>query len=161
VRERRDGGIRIRCRRQRLLGHEIGVEVGQPDSGRGRTNIYADNAPPLLVQVEETRSAPPWDMTARALPHPILFNQLFGDYRDGAALKPGMTGQVCPRNGLMIAYQIEHDSTVDVARRLARRHLKIGKIDLSHFNSSAPIPTLNRRSEFRAVLNSTVELYHL
>jgi hypothetical protein len=100
-------------------------------------------------------------MTARALPNPILFNQLFGDYRDCAALKPGMTGQVRPRNGLMIAYQIEHDSTVDVARRLARRHLKIGKIDLSHFNSSALVPTSNTRSGFRAVLNSTVELYHL
>src|SRR5262245_10071225 len=51
-----------------------------------------------------------------------------------------MTGQIGPRNGLMIAYQIEHDSTVDVARRLASRHLKIGQIDLSHPNSSASAP---------------------
>jgi hypothetical protein len=48
-----------------------------------------------------------------------------------------MTGQIRPRNGLMIAYQIEHDPSVDVPRRLARRHLKIGQVDLSHFNSTS------------------------
>jgi hypothetical protein len=71
-----------------------------------------------------------------------------------------MTGQIGPRNGLMIAYQIEHDSTVYVARRLARRHLKIGKIDLSHLSLSASLSDSNACSGFRAALNSDVELYH-
>src|SRR5262245_39919848 len=71
-----------------------------------------------------------------------------------------MAGQISPRNRLMVAYQIEYDSTVDVARRLASRHLKIGQIDLSHHYSSASAPAPNMRSGFRAVLNSTVELYH-
>jgi hypothetical protein len=99
-------------------------------------------------------------VAARALLHPILFDQFFGDYGDSAALKPGMTRQIGPRNGLMIAYQIKHDSAVDVARRLARRHLKIGQIDLSHLNLSDSLLDSNMRSGFRAALNSTVELYH-
>jgi hypothetical protein len=45
-----------------------------------------------------------------------------------------MTRQIRPRNGLMIAYKVEYDSTIDVARRLARGYLKIGQVDLSHFN---------------------------
>jgi hypothetical protein len=32
----------------------------------------------------------------------------------------------------MPTYQVKHDAAVDVARRLARRHLKIGQINLSH-----------------------------
>jgi len=73
-------------------------------------------------------------VTVGALCYPSLIDQLFCDYRDSAALKPGVTSQIRARNRLVTANQVEHNATVDVASRFACCNLKVGQINLSHLN---------------------------
>jgi len=40
--------------------------------------------------------------------------------------------QVCPRDGLIPANQIQHDAAIDIARGLAGSDLKTCEIDLPH-----------------------------
>src|ERR1700737_4142411 len=109
---------------KRLLRDKVCVQVRQRDSGCGGAGVDPDDTPPFLVWVEESRSPSAEGVTVRALRYPSLIDQLFCDHRNRAALKPGVTGQIRTRNGLMTANQIEHYAAVDVSRRLARRNLK-------------------------------------
>lgn len=43
-----------------------------------------------------------------------------------------MPRQVSSRDRLVRPDQVEHDAAIDVARRLARGHLKIRQVDSSH-----------------------------
>ena len=71
-------------------------------------------------------------VTVRAFSDPAFLNELFSDYRDGAALQAGMACQISPGNRLVCSYQVENDTAIDVSRSLARRDLKVGQIDSSH-----------------------------
>jgi hypothetical protein len=64
--------------------------------------------------------------------HPSLANQLFGDERNGASLKAGHAGKISAGNGLTAADEVENDSAIDVAGRLARGHLRISKVNALH-----------------------------
>src|SRR5262245_18341408 len=74
-------------------------------------------------------------VTARAFGHPAFFHQLLGNYRYGDPLKTRMPSQIGSGNRLVGPNEIEHYPAIDIARRLARRHLEIAEIYLAHFNA--------------------------
>ena len=76
--------------------------------------------------MQKTGLTPARGVAERALRNPLLGDELFGYGGDGAALQPGISCQVGARDGLARAYEVEDYAPVYVARRLARRHLKIG-----------------------------------
>src|SRR5690606_26220445 len=57
------------------------------------------------------------------------------------------------RDRLMPSDQVEHNAPIDIARRLARRHLEVGQIYLPH-------PNLQPRARPPLSFNSSRELYH-
>src|SRR5262249_48245793 len=71
-------------------------------------------------------------VTARAFGHPAFLHELLGYYRDGASLKTRMASQISSGNRLVSPNEIEHYPAIDIARRLARRHLEIAETYLAH-----------------------------
>ena len=106
--------------------------ICQRECGRDGTNVYADDSYAFFIQVQELWAAAARRMTVRAFRNPAVSDQLFGDYGDGAALQAGLARQVSARDRLMRPDEVEHDATIDIARRLARCLLKIRQIDSSH-----------------------------
>ena len=68
-----------------------------------------------------------------AFEHPVAFDQVLDDQRDGAALKAGEAGEIGARDRLLGADQIENRLAVDIADPFARRDLHFFCIDGAHF----------------------------
>jgi len=111
----------------------MAVQIRQRQGRHFWANVYADYPDAFLVQVQEGGAPSTRDVTIGAFSHPPFCDQLFSDYRDGAALQTGMARQIGAGNRLMTANQVKHDATIDVASRLTGSDPKIGQIDLSHF----------------------------
>src|SRR4030095_7283553 len=100
-----------------------------------------------------------------ALAHPAFGDQPLGDGRDGAALQTRMARQIGARDGLVLADQVEQHAPVDVARRLAGRHLYVIQIYLSHGSvrtgaNGKTKPSLRSSLLFgwRTIFNSPIEV---
>jgi hypothetical protein len=82
--------------------------------------------------MKKSGSAAPQGVAICALRHPSLLDQLFRDYRDCAALKPGMARQIGSRDRLMTSNQVQHDAPINVACGFAPCNLEVVEIYLSH-----------------------------
>jgi len=131
-RDLRDEAFRSPGCRQRLLTDKARVETGETNGCRCRPKIDSDDSRSAFVEMKKLGPAPAGGATARTLGDPSLLDELFGDRRDGASLQARMARQVGARDRLVAAGEIEKDTPVDIARGLARSHLKVGEIDLSH-----------------------------
>src|SRR6267143_5225118 len=96
------------------------VEIGKRQGRLRRSNVDADDPSSFFVQMKKTWPAASQRMAVGALRYPPIFNQLFGNHRDRAALKTGISRQVGARYWLMRSNQIEHDASIYVARRFTR-----------------------------------------
>jgi len=118
--------------RHGFLGQKTSGKIGQRHVGGEGPDVDSKDAGAVFVQMQESRAA-----ATRQLPHCSLFqpsfrDQLLGDDGHRAALQAGLSHQIRPRNGLMLADKIQHDAAVDVAGGLARRHLKIIQVNFTH-----------------------------
>src|SRR5258706_5386597 len=68
----------------------------------------------------------------RALLHPALCDELFGDRRHRAALQSRLPRKIGARHRLVLADQVQENAAIDVASGLAGGYLKIVEVDLSH-----------------------------
>jgi len=64
--------------------------------------------------------------------YPSFTNQLFGDERNGTSLKPRNAGKIGTGNRLPPPYQVENDSAINVASRLARGDLRVSEVNAFH-----------------------------
>src|SRR5258705_12204247 len=110
----------------------MSIEIGQRQLRQDRTNVDADDSNSFFVQVKESWSAAARYVAVSAFRDPSLFDELFCNYGDCAALQARVPSQIRTRNWFMTANEIEHDAPVNMASRSAGRDTKIGEIDLSH-----------------------------
>lgn len=87
--------------------------------------------------MKERWSAASQRVSVCAFAYPSFLDQLLGNYRNRAALKAGVAGQISSRDWLMATNQVQHDTTIDIACRFTSGNLKVSEINLSHLETPA------------------------
>jgi hypothetical protein len=102
------------------------------DGGNIGLDIDTDDSGALSIEVKERGFAAPREVAHSAFHYPMFADQLFSDGRDGASLESGAASEASPRDGLVAANQVEHDTAVDVAGRSAAGNSKVVQVYFSH-----------------------------
>jgi hypothetical protein len=71
-------------------------------------------------------------MADRAFDDPTFGDQLFGDSGHGAALHARTPSQTSTGNRLLLANQVQHNATVDIAGSLTPGNPEVVQINFSH-----------------------------
>ena len=109
-----DGGLGIGGGGHHFLRRELAVGVGQGDGGLHWADVDADDDA-LVIEAQKGRAAAAREASGGAFEHPVLFDQLFDDEGNGAALQAGDAGEVGAGDGVPGADEVEDDAAVDVA----------------------------------------------
>src|ERR1700722_14202552 len=118
--------VRIDRKWHDILRNDLAAEIGHRDRSLRRMNVERDDSP-LMIELEERRSAPPRQPPRRPLKDPLVLDEIFDDQRYRAALQARNSGKICPRQWLVGANYIEDEISIDQAWRLVRCALAASK----------------------------------
>ena len=110
----------------------LAQQVGGHQIGAARTHVHGDDRAPLRVDVEECGLSAANGAAAGALDDQAALQQVADEEADAAAPHAHRPREVGTRDRLIGANEIEHDLTIDLARRALGGDLEANGINLSH-----------------------------
>ena len=110
----------------------LAEQVGRHQIGLTCPDVDGHDRAATRVDVEKRGLASTDGLAGRALDDQPALEEVADDEADAAATHAHGAGEVGARDGLVRAYEIQHDLAVDLARGALRGDLKADRIDLSH-----------------------------
>ncbi len=132
---RNRGHQRLRIARRRKAGdaaHGLAEQIGQHHERLRCADIDGDDGPPPRIDVEKGRFPSADRLAGRAFDDEAAREEIGDDEADAAAADAHRAREVGARDRLPGADQVQHDPTVDLARRALRRDLESNGIDFPH-----------------------------